>query len=329
MKIAVPLVFLMATSLTGLAQSHNTDSVAQNGFTLGRHTFFDFGPPTDFYELFLVRPTATGTGIERITLTPAGDACTQPAHIEVASAEMKESIPSLLNNADPCAIPEKELSRELHRCKHCAVYSGADVAMQLECRTHTRIIRSEILDKDMFDPRTRTPEHTSWTMGLLTKLDQTLGPDVMNRPVFQIQEGKDEREPSLHANTREDLRAGKFDVLFEKAPDKLSQLYVEAQKHPPEPTVQLLSISPIQPVNLSLPGYPPIARLAHIGGDVVFEIDVLPDGSVTNFTSRSGSPYLRVSVEDAVKRWEFPTTAAGQKIAATIKFATNCPAKEK
>jgi len=53
-----------------------------NQFEVGRHTFFDFGPPTDFYELFSVRPSAHGTIVERITLTPAADSCFQPTEVQ-------------------------------------------------------------------------------------------------------------------------------------------------------------------------------------------------------------------------------------------------------
>src|SRR3989442_7695427 len=41
-----------------------------NQFVIARHTFFDFGPPFDFYELFIASPAVSGTSIERITVTP-------------------------------------------------------------------------------------------------------------------------------------------------------------------------------------------------------------------------------------------------------------------
>ena len=132
-------------------------------FEIARHTFFDFGPPFDFYELYLIRSTANGSSIERITLTPPGGSCMQPAKVETAAATLNEPLEVLLGKSNPCAIPDKELTRELKRCKKCVVFSGANVAMQAQCANHNRIIRANVLDRDMFDPAPNTPQHTSWT----------------------------------------------------------------------------------------------------------------------------------------------------------------------
>jgi len=45
------------------------------------------------------------------------------------------------------------------------------------CGGETRLIRSDILDRDMFDASAHTPENTAWTMQLLEKLDKPLGPE--------------------------------------------------------------------------------------------------------------------------------------------------------
>ena len=82
----------------------------------------------------------------------------------------------------------------MKRCKKCLVFSGANIAMQVQCGSKTRVIRSDILDRDMFDPAANTPEHTSWTMKLLSQMDKAVGPGVMDRPIFSI---PDQRESSL------------------------------------------------------------------------------------------------------------------------------------
>ena len=202
-------------------------------FEIGRHTFIDVGPPNDFYELFLVRPAAAGTSIERITLTPAADACLQPAKLEVASASLNESVATLLGKTNPCTIREKELRRELKRCKKCLVFSGANVQMRVQCGAKTHIIRSDILDKDMFDPAPNTPEHTSWTMQLLARLDNAVGPGVMERPIFPISEKEEPSATNSNSEALADVSSGKFDMLFQGAPDKPSELYHAAQIRPP------------------------------------------------------------------------------------------------
>lgn len=49
------------------------------------------------------------------------------------------------------------------------------MTMEVSCAGQSRRIRIDILNRDMFDPQAGTPEHTSWTMALLGRLDRALG----------------------------------------------------------------------------------------------------------------------------------------------------------
>lgn len=190
-----------------------------------------------------------------------------------------------------------------------------------------RVIRADILDKDMFASAPNTPEHTSWTMQLLARLDQATGPGVMDRPIFAFPQDEKDAKPQESESLR-DVGAGKYDSLFQGAPDKPSDLYRAAQIAPPAPTVRLLRSMPFEPEAFVAPGYPPIARLAHINGTVNFTVDVGSDGGATKFTVESGHPMLRGAAEEAVGKWKFPKDATGQTIHAAIEFATNCPTKK-
>jgi TonB family protein len=302
--------------------------VLPSQFEIGRHTFIDVGPPNDFYELLLVRPAPNGSTVERITLTPAGDRCIQPPKVEVANGTLVVSVADLLGTTDPCSIPEKELRRERKRCKNCLVFSGANVAMRVQCGSTTRIVRSDILDRDMFNPAPNTPEHTSWTMRLLSQIDGAVGPGVMDRPMFAIPGEEKRAVPAQESGTLADISAGKYDELFKSAHDKPSDLYRAAEIRPPAPTVRLVSSTPFQPGNFIQPAYPPLARLARIEGTVNFTVDVSPDGGVASFSVQSGHPWLRGATEKAVRGWKFSKEAAGQTIRAAVEFATNCPAKK-
>src|SRR5277367_3290770 len=226
---------------TSSPQDRRSDSPLPDEFAIGRHTFIDVGPPNDYYEVLLVRPAPNGTSIERILLTPAGDACIQPAKIELASASVKESVAALLGNTNPCTIPEKELRRELKRCKKCLVFSGATVVIQVQCGSQTRLIRADVLDKDMFDPAANTPQHTSWTMALLERLDHAVGPGVMDKPVFAVLEEEKASGQSGDPMVLRDISLGKYDALFPGGPDKPSDLYRASQIHPAAPSVSLQS----------------------------------------------------------------------------------------
>lgn len=60
--------------------------------------------------------------------------------------------------------------------------------MQVQCGDQNRDIRMDVLDRDMFDPHPNTPQHTSWTMALLRRLDATLGGNVLDEPAFSVSE---------------------------------------------------------------------------------------------------------------------------------------------
>jgi hypothetical protein len=85
----------------------------------------------------------------------------EPARLETASATLQQSLAELLGSKNPCAIPEKDLKREIKRCKKCSVFSGSKVTMQVTCGGAARLIRSDILDRDMFDAAAHTPENTA------------------------------------------------------------------------------------------------------------------------------------------------------------------------
>ena len=317
-------VALVSSSPT-FAQAKSPVTPAPGQFEIGRHSFFDFGPPSDFYDLFIVRPAASGTSIERISLTPPGDSCLQTAKVEVATATVSESIATILGNTNPCAIPEKKLHRELKRCKKCLVFSGAKIAMEVQCGSQTRIIRSDILDRDMFDPAAKTPEHTQWTMQLVQFLDKAVGPGVMDEPMFPVSESAEAPVKSTDPEALRDVGAGKYDALFPTAPDTPSDLYRASQTRPISPSIRLMSSAPLEPEVFVAPVYSPIARLGHIQGFVSFTIDTDFDGRVKNLIFDSGSPFLQTSVKKASSEWKFPQNPSALQIHAVIEFSLNCP----
>ncbi len=53
------------------------------------------------------------------------------------------------------------------------------------------------------------------------------------------------------------------------------------------------------------PTYPPIARTAHIQGQVLLEAEISKEGDVVNLHVISGPPMLQASAIDAVKQWKY------------------------
>ena len=90
---------------------------------IGRLTFFDFGPPNEYYEVLVVRPQEEGSSVQRIILSPPGDACLQPAKIETISSLLRESVASLLENENP------EIARRRVRFQRCPELRDSHVCL--------------------------------------------------------------------------------------------------------------------------------------------------------------------------------------------------------
>ncbi len=143
--------------------------------------------------------------------------------------------------------------------------------MQVNCGGETRLIRADILDRDVFDPAIKTPQNTNWTMGLLNKLEKAAGPGVMDKPTFS-EIGEKTTTPSLfgqeESEALKELAEGRFNGLFPAASPKVSDLFQQTQTAPvAHPTVTIKEIKPRAPENPILPKYPPIALMTHGGDD--------------------------------------------------------------
>jgi len=69
------------------------------------------------------------------------------------------------------------------------------------------------------------------------------------------------------------------------------------------------------------PQYPPLAKQAHIQGNVVLEVDISKDGVVEALRRISGHPLLIQSALYAVKQWRFrPYVLNGQRVATSTEI---------
>jgi hypothetical protein len=265
------------------AVAQRSSSEFPSKLLIARHTFFDVGPPFDFYEVITVASSPNGLAVERALVTPAGDACFGPPTVKLESAVTRVSMSELLKEQNPCDIPEKDLRKELKRCKHCLTFSGADVTMHVSCGGKERAIRMNILDRDMFDRSANTPKQTSWTMAVMSSLDAVLGPGVMDKPIFDLDKIVPPSSQQPETSMSERLRSGVFDALFDSK-QTLSELAREAIQPLPSPNVVLEDYSPAAPIKADLPNFPPIAKAAHADGKVSVSFHVTPDGRAENIS---------------------------------------------
>lgn len=304
----------------GCASAPKATGPSPEAFLVGRRTFFDFGPPFEFYEIIAARGEGEGTRVERVTLTPQGDACRSGTTAEHVTAFVPVGVSSLLGSANPCSIPEGELRRERGRCRDCLMFSGADVVMQFQCGRETRRARMNVLDRDLFDGSSRPPRHTSWTLGVLGRLDAALGPGVTQPSAFLTTADSSaplDAESALVA----DLARGGLDALFEGAPEKASRLLAESSVGR-APTVELATDSPFRP-RRSQVRYPDLARMAQVQGSVGISLKVAAGGTATEIVVK-GPPLLDQAVWEAAREWTFPLEAAGHVFTASLVFDLHC-----
>ncbi len=323
-----PLLIFMATLAAFAAPNKKSSSTTPFPVELavGRHTFFDFGPPFDYYEIFSVRPQGQETIIQRITLTPPGIPCLQAANLEVATATTQQTLADLLNGVNPCAIPEKALKKERKRCKNCLVFSGADATLAVTCGNKQRLLRSDFLVQDIFGPSSGRPQYASWYMEFLGSLDQLLGDTIMDRPAFGVGATAQAPPADLAPIDLAALKTGKFDILFPGSPHKPSNLLILTENPPTQPNVELVSITPLRSTATPQWKYPPLARAAGVEGDVEFAADLAADGSVRRITMTSGHPLFEPVVTSDLEAWKFSSGTEGHQIRGIIAFRLNCSA---
>lgn len=316
-----PLILICCIFLVAAGDKGRTPNLPPDQFVIGRNTFFDVGPPFNYFEVISVVPDGNATRISRILITPAGDTCTQSPQMEIKEVAVSQSVSELLAGNNPCSIPDRELHREQKRCKHCLTFSGADVVMRLQCNGVARHLRMDILDRDIYDhAHANTPAQTSWTMRLLARLDAALGPGAMQKPIFAL--GDPISPPSPQNALLRELAAGQFNDLFPHTTFTLSDVYKQAMNPPPQPSVQIVSADPM-PTSSEPPQYPPIARAAHVSGRVRFTAIVGTDGHPTRIQIE-GHPLLKKSVEAAVSSWTYKDENAGTSLSGAIEFRNNC-----
>ena len=308
----------------GICSAQKGNSAFPEKLVIAQHSFIDVGPPNDFYELIRIEPSANGVSVERTLITPEGQACLQPATVETRQATVHDSLPEFLQGKNPCSIPEKDLHKELKRCKECVVFSGVNVTMEATCGGKEREIRMDILDRDMFDAHADTPEETSWTMRILGEIGKATGPGGWDKPIFSTGE-QVPIESKPETETVRELREGKYDRLF-GLNQLVSQVVSESEETPPPPpSVELLSATPAMPVSVILPKYyPPIAKVARVEGLVTVKFDIDASGSVENVLAEDGKKMLQDSAVEAVAKWKFPPEAYGKPGEAKLSFKLNC-----
>lgn len=329
MRIVLAIAMLLVSAGTCVAQKHRAQEPIPTEIVIGRNSFIDVGPPFNYYDLTFLRSEGEKTDVERISLTPPADLCYPRAEIRVFHLRLDESISQVLEGMNPCTIPERELKAELKRRNKGPVFSGMNISIQVKCAGGARIIRADILDRDIFDAHPNTPQYTAWSRALFDKLDQATGDHPWDKPMFPVSDAASRAVPKTQSRAMQAIADGKFDQIFSDAPDRPSVLYRTAQNAPRQPFIELTSSEPVRPTVYVDPVYPPIAKAARVHGNVEFHLTVCTSGSATEAAIDSGPMMLRQAVSDAIAKWKFSANDSGKVINGSIRFGLNCAGEPK
>lgn len=330
MRILFAFCVLLVISNACDAQRRTAQEPFPTEVVVGRDSFIDVGPPFDYYDLTFLRSQGESTDVERVSLTPAADACYPRAEIKVAHVIVRESLSSLLQSTNPCTIPEKKLKAELKRRKKgLPVFSGMNVTMQVECTGGIRLIRADILDRDIFDQHPKTPQYTAWSQSIFGKLDEATGDRPWDTPILTVSNNGSPAPPTPQSPVLQAIADGKYDTIFGKDSDRPSELYRLAQNVPRQPFIELTKSDPVRPTTYVDPTYPPIAKAARVHGTVDFHLVVANDGIANGVTIDSGPKMLWQAATDAIAKWKFSEDDSGKMVSGSIRFGLNCAADSK
>lgn len=314
---------------TCVAQNRRSPEKFPTEVVIARDSFIDVGPPFNDYDLTFLHSQGENTDVERVSLTPPADACYPRAEIEVAHIKLKESLSDLLQNINPCTIPEKALKAELKRRKRGLVFSGMNVSIQVQCSTRPRVIRADILDRDIFGEHAKTPQYTSWSRTLFEKLDRATGQSPWEKPVFPVPDSAPAVPPTSQSAVLQAIANGKYDEVFGDVSDRPSVLYRLAQNVPRQPITELMKSDPVRPSIFVDPIYPPIAKAARVHGTVDFHLAVGSNGVPKDVAIDSGPKMLWQATSDAIAKWKFSNDDSGKIVQGSIRFELNCASDAK
>jgi hypothetical protein len=232
----------------------------------------------------------------------------------IVSRTISKTPGELFGKTNPCKVPETSPPD----CVVCPAYSaGTLVAVKVECGSRMRTIRRFIPNEGV---NWKPPRRDSWMVDLLRDVGYV--PEVARQ--FFIAEP--EVPPANDSDSRilQEIGAGKYDLLFQGAGDKLSKAYLESKNSQHAPTVQVRS-EPLQPERFVLPVYSSLARRARIEGDVPVNFVVDETLGPSNIVFEGGNPLLRAGVSEALNKWGYSAGSVGQRIQLVLEFRTNCP----
>jgi TonB family protein len=288
------------------------------------HTFWDNGPMWD-YHIVEAKQDGSDTLVRDVLIisvqSPCGPSCTVKARIK----HLHNTTPAtLVGENNPCAVDQRELLRELRRnrraLKHTQLFTFADFVIVADCGGKETVLQLPLLP---FPAGPHGPPRIERSYDLLRDVEKRVfGTDQVfntsaDMKIFDDLEGEKggEDDERTGAALVPELRSGAYDRALWGDCKKAAcagqglkgvlETYVPPDQRT-EPAVSWVKPPSYKFVKVALPGYPPLARLARVQGDVELELQVDErTGLVVGVAAMSGHPLLLRTAHQAARDWQF------------------------
>ena len=260
----------------------------------------------------------------------------------VQSAQVRlrnRTIKDLVKRNNPCAVKPQDLAATVRKYSirggHFETFSVGVVAT---CGPMTSVL--ELPDESRVN--LAKVKSANRTMGRLWDLvSDIVNPAFGEGDVFQGLGADDSVLQRAGQEIAPELASGRYDQGLEAAVrgndlewehPRMRDLLTDY--HGPRTDLGLDSVTFIALINaeqyrfrgFAKPGYPRLAAMAHIQGDVSLQLSVDPStGKVSEVDASSGNQLLRDSASAAAKEWRFePNSVSPGKIGITLRYSLQC-----
>jgi TonB family protein len=313
------------------------DSSSLQSFYIVSNLFSD-DLSSSFIEILNVEPNGNNTRAEVIRISSANRYC-GGFLVRAAERTLTNTAPAKINGAaDICAYTPGAVAIALKNAPHNSLTDPSDSSSETlvaECGTQQRIFEFPYpAEIDIKTLKRQSPGvFRLWDLAYNVQRD-AFGKKFAftNLPPEEERERQEEGTKSLSM-----LKSGKFQHAFNGAACTtplcrtnylawMLRNYSDAPVNADPASVDLMDSSSFKFAKYEPPRFSPVAKTAHVQGEVKLSISADPEtGVVKDVRLISGNPILGTAAVDAAKKWQFfPGSQRTESTEVTLKFDFHC-----
>jgi TonB family protein len=310
-------------------------AVEPSRFYIISESFSDFGPAY-YYRILDVQPQGNGSLIRYIRIAPGSVYC-QRRIIQAVDTHVPDRAPAqLVGTNNPCDVKPARLQTVIRKyTRRAGTFETISFGIVATCSGKTVGLALPISDTLKFEEVKSREPALAHLWDLASEVEKSVfGP----KDLFHDRNETDDLTfQRAGQQLVPDVISGQYDIgLALAARGKLTFESLLFGYDGPIPLSEadrkygtLLDRSSYRFEQFVEPVYPPLAKMARIGGNVALQLTVNPaTGAVEAVSATGGHALLKPSALDAAKKWRFePGSVPSGQVAATIDFSLGCPSR--